>query len=300
MGEAIRLYDSGVYLFEERDIVPDDGGAAERLARLPGRAPGRREAERATLAWSIMEKHNQSGDMENLKLKFDALASHDITYVGIIQTARASGLESFPVPYVLTNCHNTLCAVGGTINEDDHLFAVSAARKYGGVYVPAHLAVIHQYLRETLAGCGGMILGSDSHTRYGALGCLAIGEGGGELAKQLLGRTYDLGRPGVAAVLLRNRPGPGVGPQDVALALIAKVFANGFAKNKVLEFVGEGIAGLPMEYRHAIDVMTTETACLSSVWATDEKVEAYLAGHGRSGDYVRMRPGQLAYYQGLI
>ena len=300
MGEAIKLYESGVYLFEERDVFPDDGRAADRLAGRIGRTPDRGEAERATLSWPILESHNLSGDMNDLKIRFDALASHDITYVGIIQTARASGLERFPVPYVLTNCHNSLCAVGGTINEDDHLFAVSAARKYGGIYVPAHLAVIHQYMRETLAGCGRMILGSDSHTRYGALGCLAVGEGGGELAKQLLGRTYDLGRPEATAVLLKNRPEPGVGPQDVALALIARVFAGGLTKNRVLEFVGDGVAGLPVEYRHGIDVMTTETACLSSVWTTDEKVGNWLAEHGRPGDYARLRPGRLAYYHGLI
>ncbi|MCC8190153.1 MAG: hydratase, partial [Planctomycetes bacterium] len=294
------IHETGVFLVHGSDIVPDDADAPAQIARLGGTTADRDAARRATMAWSILEAHNTSGDSERLALRFDALASHDITYVGIIQTARASGMTSFPLPYVLTNCHNSLCAVGGTINEDDHMFAVSAAKKYGGIYVPTHLAVIHQYMREEMAGCGRMILGSDSHTRYGALGTLAVGEGGGELAKQLLGRTYDLRRPEVVAVYLKNAPLPGVGPQDVALALIGKVFASGFVKNKVLEFVGPGIAGLSVEYRNGIDVMTTETTCLSSIWTTDDAVQAYLAEHGRADAYARLAPGDIAYYDGLI
>ena len=257
-------------------------------------------AKDGTIAWGIMNAHNKSGNNDNLKIKFDAMASHDITFVGIVQTARASGLEKFPIPYVLTNCHNSLCAVGGTINEDDHLFGLSAAKKYGGIYVPPHLAVIHQYMREMYAGCGKMILGSDSHTRYGALGTMAIGEGGGELAKQLLGRTYDVARPGVVAIHLTGKPRCGVGPQDVALAIIGEVFKTGYVKNKVMEFVGPGVANLSMEYRIGVDVMTTETTCLSSIWVTDENTQKYLTVHGRPADYKKLEPAELAYYDGVV
>ncbi len=258
------------------------------------------QAQTGTISWRILQAHNQSKDPQTLKLKFDAMASHDITFVGIVQTARASGLEQFPMPYILTNCHNSLCAVGGTINEDDHLFGLSAAKKYGGIFVPPHIAVIHQYMREMYAGCGKMILGSDSHTRYGALGTMAIGEGGGELAKQLLGRTYDAAYPQVVAVHLTGAPVPGVGPQDVALAIIGAVFQNGYVKNKVMEFVGPGIANLPLEYRSGIDVMTTETTCLSSIWCTDETTRQYLALHGRAADYQPLAPADLAYYDGVV
>ncbi len=252
-----------------------------------------------TMAYSVLGAHNK-GDEEHLRLKFDALASHDITYVGIVQTAKASGLKAFPVPYVLTNCHNSLCAVGGTVNEDDHVFGLSAAKKYGGDYVPAHLAVIHQYLRETTAKCGAMILGSDSHTRYGALGTLAIGEGGPELVKQLLNGTYDIDRPQIVAVYLKGKLRKGVGPQDVALALVKATFASGFVKNKILEFIGPGIAGLSMDFRNGIDVMTTETSCLSTIWETDEKTQAYLEEHGRGKDYKKLSPVQPAYYDGAV
>ncbi|HHV65630.1 MAG TPA: hydratase [Peptococcaceae bacterium] len=258
------------------------------------------EARKQTIAYRILQNHNQSGDPENLKIRFDALASHDITYVGIVQTARASGLKEFPVPYVLTNCHNSLCAVGGTINEDDHVFGLSAAQKYGGIFVPAHQAVIHQYVREMMAGCGLMIMGSDSHTRYGALGTMGVGEGGPELVKQILSRTYNLKYPEVLAVYLSGRPRPGVGPQDVALALIGAVFKNGFAVNKILEFVGPGIANLSIDYRNGIDVMTTETACLSSIWVTDEKVREYFAIHGRPEAYQSLQPGETACYDGAV
>ncbi len=258
------------------------------------------QGKQKTIAYSILKKHNTSEDMQQLRLKFDAMASHDITFVGIVQTARASGLEKFPIPYVLTNCHNSLCAVGGTINEDDHVFGLSAAQKYGGIYVPPHMAVIHQYMREMQAGCGKMILGSDSHTRYGALGTMAVGEGGGELVKQLLCRTYDIAYPEVVAVSLTGKPAFGVGPQDVALAIIGAVFANGYVKNKVMEFVGDGIANLDMEYRNGIDVMTTETTCLSSIWCTDEKTKQYLKLHGREGDYQPLAPQNGAYYDGVI
>lgn len=258
------------------------------------------EARRHTMAYRILQAHNTSGNEDKLKIRFDAMASHDITYVGIIQTARASGLQKFPLPYVLTNCHNSLCAVGGTINEDDHLFGLSAAHKYGGIYVPAHQAVIHAYMRETMAGCGRMILGSDSHTRYGALGTMAIGEGGPELVKQLLGRTYDIDMPGVVAVRLRGKVRAGVGPQDVALAIIGAVFADGYVKNRVMEFVGEGIHDLPAEFRNGIDVMTTETACLSSVWMTDDVTRKYLETHHRADAYCEMKPGDVAYYDGLV
>lgn len=296
----IKLSDTGVFLINGREAVSDGPDAAAALLQKTGKAVSKEEARRETIAWSILDAHNTSGDMENLRLKFDAMASHDITYVGIIQTARASGLTRFPIPYVLTNCHNSLCAVGGTINEDDHRFAISAAKKYGGIYVPPHLAVIHQYMREMMAGGGRMILGSDSHTRYGALGTLAIGEGGGELAKQLLGRTYDVARPGVVAVYLTGAPRKGVGPQDVALSIIGAVFGNGYVKNKVMEFVGDGVENLGVEYRNGIDVMTTETTCLSSVWRTDEKVRDYLAAHGRADAYKKLEPGAVAYYDGMV
>ena len=290
---------TGMY-YARGQWVPADESAPAALAALGFLAPEVEAAHTGTIAWNILQAHNTSGDPEALKLKFDAMASHDITFVGIVQTARASGLTRFPMPYVLTNCHNSLCAVGGTINEDDHLFGLSAAKKYGGIYVPPHLAVIHQYMREMQAGCGKMILGSDSHTRYGALGTMAIGEGGGELAKQLLGRTYDVARPGVVAVHLTGAPAPGVGPQDVALAIIGAVFKNGYVKNKVMEFVGPGVASLPLEYRSGVDVMTTETTCLSSVWVTDGETEKYLAAHGRAGDYKPLAPAPLAYYDGLV
>ncbi|MCR5081359.1 MAG: hydratase [Treponema sp.] len=258
------------------------------------------EASKNTMAYSILQKHNTSGDEKKLKIKFDKITSHDITYVGIIQTARASGLEKFPIPYVLTNCHNSLCAVGGTINDDDHMFGLTCAQKYGGIYVPPHQAVIHQYAREMMASCGAMILGSDSHTRYGALGTMAIGEGGGELAKQLLGKTYDVTLPGVVAVYLTGSPAPGVGPQDVAIALIGATFANGYVKNKVMEFVGPGVDNLSADFRIGIDVMTTETTCLSSIWKTDEKIREFYAIHGRENEYKKIEPNGVAYYDGVI
>ncbi|WP_394965471.1 hydratase [Candidatus Allofournierella excrementigallinarum] len=290
---------TGMY-YARGQWVPADENAPAALAALGFDEAARQNARKGTIAWGILQAHNHSGDENALQLKFDALASHDITFVGIVQTARASGLTKFPMPYVLTNCHNSLCAVGGTINEDDHLFGLSAAKKYGGVYVPPHLAVIHQYMREMYAGCDRMILGSDSHTRYGALGTMAIGEGGGELAKQLLNRTYDVACPGVVAVHLTGAPVPGVGPQDVALAIIGAVFASGYVKNKVMEFVGPGVASLPLEYRSGIDVMTTETTCLSSIWVTDEVTRKYLAVHGREGDYKPLAPADLAYYDGVV
>lgn len=293
----VKRYDSGAYLLNGRELLTDQ---AEVKARLGQAFPGKMAAADNTMAWSILSAHNVGQDDKNLKIKFDSMASHDITYVGIIQTARASGLERFPLPYVLTNCHNSLCAVGGTINEDDHLFGLSAAKKYGGIYVPAHQAVIHQYMREMMAGCGKMILGSDSHTRYGALGTMAIGEGGPELVKQLLGRTYDIARPQVVAVYLTGSPRPGVGPQDVALAIIGEVFASGYVKNKVMEFVGPGVANLSVDFRIGVDVMTTETTCLSSIWETDCLTEEYLAMHGRPGDYKELKPGDVAYYDGLV
>ncbi len=258
------------------------------------------DGAKKTLAYSILQKHNACGDEKNLKIKFDKITSHDITYVGIIQTARASGLEKFPLPYVLTNCHNSLCAVGGTINDDDHMFGLTCAQKYGGIYVPPHQAVIHQFAREMLAECGAMILGSDSHTRYGALGTMAIGEGGGELAKQLLNKTYDVAYPGVVAVYLTGSPVPGVGPQDVALAIIKAVFNNGYVKNKVMEFVGPGVKNLSADFRIGVDVMTTETTCLSSIWKTDEKIEEWYTIHGRPQAYKELNPGEGAYYDGAI
>ena len=279
-----------------------ENGAFLSGGKLVGSVPGKNPADCAknTISYSILQRHNTSGDASKLKIKFDKITSHDITYVGIIQTARASGLEKFPIPYVLTNCHNSLCAVGGTINEDDHMFGLTCAQKYGGIYVPPHQAVIHQFAREMLAKCGDMILGSDSHTRYGALGTMAIGEGGGELAKQLLGKTYDVNMPGVIAVYLTGSPVPGVGPQDVALAIIKAVFANGYVKNKVMEFVGPGVANLSADFRIGIDVMTTETTCLSSIWSTDEKIREFYSIHGREGDYKELNPGEDAYYDGAI
>ena len=292
----IELYNTGIYLIGGTEIAADPAEVAAKT----GKAPLKEEAQKGTMAYGILKAHNHSGDMENLKLKFDSMTSHDITYVGIIQTARASGMTAFPLPYVLTNCHNSLCAVGGTINEDDHKFALSAAHKYGGIYVPTNMANIHSYNRETMAGCGRMILGSDSHTRYGALGTMAIGEGGGELAKQLVGRTYDFARPGVIAIYLTGSPRPGVGPHDVALSICGAVYKNGYVKNKVMEFVGPGIANLPMEYRNAIDVMTTETTCWSSIWVTDEKTKNYFTVHGRPEAYKEMRPADVAYYDGCV
>ncbi len=293
----ITLIDNGVF-YRDGEFFVDDGGAAKRAASGIVTTP--EEGAKRTIASRILDAHNTSDDARHLRIRFDAMASHDITYVGIIQTARASGLDHFPLPYVLTNCHNSLCAVGGTINEDDHVFGLSAAKRYGGIFVPAHDAVIHSFMRENFAGCGKMILGSDSHTRYGALGTMAMGEGGGELVKQLLGRTYDVERPGVVAVRLLGSPRPGVGPHDVAIALVGAVFSTGFVKNKVLEFVGPGIEGLSQEYRNAIDVMTTETTCLSSVWVTDEVTRSYLVMHGRANDYEALEPGTDAYYDGAI
>ena len=299
MLDMIRCSAGGAY-YARGEWVPADGNAPAALAAKGFDAAAVATAKTGTMAYNIMQAHNTSGDAENLKIKFDAMASHDITFVGIIQTARASGLEKFPIPYVLTNCHNSLCAVGGTINEDDHRFGLSAAKKYGGIFVPPHMAVIHQYMRERFAGCGKMILGSDSHTRYGALGTMAIGEGGGELAKQLLGRTYDVARPGVVAIYLTGSLPAGCGPHDVAIALVGKLFKSGYVKNKVMEFVGPGIASLRQDTRNAIDAMTTETTCLSSIWETDEVTQRFLAVHGRAADYKKLAPADLAYYDGVV
>ena len=296
----VKLYDTGVFLIDGKTIIEDNENAGRAMTEAKGKTISKEEAAKNTMAYGILSNHNTSGNMDKLKIRFDAMASHDITYVGIIQTARASGLEKFPMPYVLTNCHNSLCAVGGTINEDDHLFGLSCAKKYGGIYVPAHQAVIHQYMREMMSGVGKMILGSDSHTRYGALGTMAMGEGGPELVKQLLNKTYDIDRPQVIAVYLTGKPEDGVGPQDVALAIIGAVFDNGYVKNKVMEFVGDGISGLSVDYRNGIDVMTTETTCLSSVWRTDSKVKEWYDIHGRSEDFKEQNPGEIAYYDGLI
>lgn len=289
----IQLLEGGTYLVNGTELVEPAKAAAQGL-------PAPEEAAKQTMAYNILKDHNTSGNMEKLQIKFDKLTSHDITFVGIIQTARASGLEKFPVPYVLTNCHNSLCAVGGTINEDDHMFGLTCAKKYGGVYVPPHQAVIHQFAREMLAGGGKMILGSDSHTRYGALGTMAMGEGGPELVKQLLSKTYDINMPGVVGVYMTGAPIPGVGPQDVALAIIGAVFKNGFVKNKVMEFVGPGLANLSADFRIGVDVMTTETTCLSSIWRTDDKIEEFYAIHGRSEDYKELNPGPVAYYDGML
>lgn len=294
----VKLYEGGAYLVHGTHLVPEK--EAEKVAALTGKKADKEEARKGTMAYSILEAHNTSGNMENLKVKFDAMTSHDITFVGIIQTAKASGMEKFPLPYVLTNCHNSLCAVGGTINEDDHVFGLSACKKYGGIFVPPHIAVIHQYMREMMAGCGKMILGSDSHTRYGALGTMAIGEGGGELVKQLLCDTYDIKYPGVVAVYLEGAPNPGVGPQDIALAIIGAVYKCGYVKNKVMEFVGPGVASMTTDFRNGVDVMTTETTCLSSIWRTDEDTKAFLTMHGRGEDYRELNPADVAYYDGVV
>lgn len=296
----IKLYDNGAYLLNGTELVEDKEDVAAILASKLGTVPSKEEASKNTMAYGILEKHNTSGNMDNLKIKFDKMTSHDITFVGIIQTARASGLQEFPIPYVLTNCHNSLCAVGGTINEDDHMFGLSCAKKYGGVYVPPHQAVIHQYAREMLAECGAMILGSDSHTRYGALGTMAIGEGGGELAKQLLKKTYDVAKPNVIAIYLDGEVAKGVGPQDVALAIIGATFGCGYVKNKVMEFVGPGVDKLSADFRIGIDVMTTETTCLSSIWKTDEKIKEWYDTHYRPEAYKEMNPGAVAYYDGVV
>ena len=296
----IKLYENGAYLLNGKELVVYNQDADKIIKSKTGSVPNMEEATKNTMAYSILQAHNTSGDTKKLKIKFDKLTSHDITFVGIIQTARASGLEKFPVPYVLTNCHNSLCAVGGTINEDDHMFGLSCAKKYGGIYVPPHQAVIHQFAREMLAAGGKMILGSDSHTRYGALGTMAIGEGGPELVKQLLNKTYDINMPGVVGVYLTGKPDKGVGPQDIALAIIGEVFKNGYVNNKVMEFVGDGVANLSVDYRIGIDVMTTETTCLSSIWTTDNKVKEFYDIHGRSEDYKELRPGDITYYDGMI
>ena len=296
----MKLYENGAYLLNGTQIVEDAADVRQILAAKTGKDVTKEVAAKNTIAYGILEEHNTSGNMEKLKIKFDKLTSHDITFVGIIQTARASGLEKFPVPYVLTNCHNSLCAVGGTINEDDHMFGLSCAKKYGGVYVPPHQAVIHQFAREMLAGGGRMILGSDSHTRYGALGTMAMGEGGPELVKQLLNQTYDINMPGVIGVYLKGKPIIGVGPQDVALAIIGAVFDNGYVKNKVMEFVGPGVSNLSADFRIGVDVMTTETTCLSSIWRTDNEIKDFYAIHGRPEDYKELNPGDVAYYDGMI
>lgn len=292
----VKLYDKGVYLLNGTEIEEDENAVAART----GQSVSQEDAAKNTMAYNILAEHNTSGSMDRLQIKFDKLTSHDITFVGIIQTARASGLERFPIPYVLTNCHNSLCAVGGTINEDDHMFGLTCAKKYGGVYVPPHQAVIHQYAREMLAGGGKMILGSDSHTRYGALGTMAMGEGGPELVKQLLEKTYDIKMPGVVGIYLDGEPAKGVGPQDVALAIIGATFANGYVNNKVMEFVGPGVDKLSADFRIGIDVMTTETTCLSSIWKTDSKIEEFYEIHGRAEDYKELNPGAVAYYDGMV
>ena len=294
----VKLYDTGAYLVNGTTLVPE--AEAARVEAMTGKKVTKEEARKGTIAYGIMEAHNTSGNMQNLKLKFDAMTSHDITFVGIIQTAKASGMEKFPIPYVLTNCHNSLCAVGGTINEDDHVFGLSAAKKYGGIYVPPHIAVIHQFMREMYAGCGKMILGSDSHTRYGAMGTMAIGEGGGELVKQLLCDTYDVACPQVIAIYLDEKPNPWVGPQDIALAIIGAVFKNGYVKNKVMEFVGPGVSSMTTDFRNGIDVMTTETTCLSSIWRTDEDTRNFLNLHGRGDDYKELNPADVAYYDDVV
>ena len=294
----VKLYDEGIFLVNGEKIFPENQAA--QVEDFTGYPADKTRNAKGTIAYQILRKHNESGSMEHLKLKFDAMASHDITYVGIIQTARASGMDKFPLPYVLTCCHNSLCAVGGTINDDDHLFGLSAAKKYGGIYVPPHIAVIHQYMRENFAGCGKMILGSDSHTRYGALGTMAIGEGGGELDKQLLGDTYDIDYPGVVAIYLDGAPQPFVGPQDIALAIIGAVYKSGYVKNKVMEFVGPGVATMTTDYRNGIDVMTTETTCLSSVWRTDDDTRKYLLKHHRDDDFKYLNPADIVYYDGCV
>ena len=294
----IQLFSEGAYLVDGTTLVKES--EAEALKQLTGEVVSKEEASKNTIAYGILRDHNTSGNMEKLQIKFDKLTSHDITFVGIIQTARASGIEKCPVPYVLTNCHNSLCAVGGTINEDDHMFGLTAAKKYGGVYVPPHQAVIHQFAREMLAGGGKMILGSDSHTRYGALGTMAMGEGGPELVKQLLNRTYDINMPGVIGIYLKGKPVKGVGPQDVALAIIGAVFEKGYVNNKVMEFVGPGVSNLSADFRIGVDVMTTETTCLSSIWRTDDKIKEFYEIHGRSEDFKELNPGKVAYYDGIV
>ena len=296
----MKLYENGVYLVNGSSIVEDMADAAAKISSMTGKSASKEDAKKGTMAYGILESHNTSGNMDKLQIKFDKLTSHDITFVGIIQTARASGLEKFPIPYVLTNCHNSLCAVGGTINEDDHMFGLSCAKKYGGIYVPPHQAVIHQFAREMLAGGGKMILGSDSHTRYGALGTMAMGEGGPELVKQLLNKTYDIPMPGVVGIYFTGSPRKGVGPQDVALAIIGAVFGNGYVKNKVMEFVGPGIDNMSVDFRIGVDVMTTETTCLSSIWRTDNKVAEWYDIHGRKEDYKELNPADVTYYDGFI
>ena len=296
----MELYENGAYLIQGKEIVVNSPEAVDAVKSKTGKEVSAQEAKKNTIAYGILEEHNTSGNMDKLQIKFDKLTSHDITFVGIIQTARASGLEKFPIPYVLTNCHNSLCAVGGTINEDDHMFGLTCAKKYGGIYVPPHQAVIHQFAREMLAGGGKMILGSDSHTRYGALGTMAVGEGGPELVKQLLEQTYDIDMPGVVGVYLEGEPIVGVGPQDVALAIIGEVFANGFVKNKVMEFVGPGVSNLSVDFRIGVDVMTTETTCLSSIWRTDDKVKEFYEIHGREEEYKELNPEDVAYYDSFI
>ncbi len=296
----LKLYEGGAYLVNGNELIPDTADALAAVESKTGVKTTKEEAAKGTMAYGILSSHNTSGNMENLKIKFDKLTSHDITFVGILQTARASGLEKFPVPYVLTNCHNSLCAVGGTINEDDHVFGLSCAKKYGGIYVPPHQAVIHQFAREMLAAGGAMILGSDSHTRYGALGTMAVGEGGPEIVKQLLEQTYDIPMPGVVAIHLTGKPAKGVGPQDIALAIIGAVFKNGYVNNKVMEFVGEGIDNLSVDYRIGVDVMTTETTCLSSIWKTDRAVEEFYEIHDRKADYKELNPAKVAYYDGVV
>ena len=289
----MKLYDSGVFLLEGETIVEENDAGSEFLEK-------KEQYKEGTISYGILQEHNTGTNKENLKIRFDAITSHDLTYVGIIQTARASGMERFPIPYVLTCCHNSLCAVGGTINEDDHVFGLTAAKKYGGIYLPPHMGVIHQYMRETEAGCGKMILGSDSHTRYGALGTMAVGEGGGELVKQILEETWDIKYPEIIAVYLDGKPNPGVGPQDIAIAIVTAVFKNAYVKNKVMEFVGPGVSSMSTDYRNGIDVMTTETTCLSSIWRTDEDTKKYLAAHGRGSEYKKLEPQKIAYYEGCI
>ena len=296
----IKLVDGDVLILNGREIITEKNAFKSAVKSKLGKDFSLDDAKKGTMAYKILASHNKSEHADFLRLKFDSITSHDITYVGIIQTARASGMDKFPIPYVLTNCHNSLCAVGGTINEDDHKFALSAAKKYGGIYVPPNLAVIHSYNREMMAKCGGMILGSDSHTRYGALGTMGVGEGGGELVKQLLGQTYDMKYPQVIAIYLKGKPSPAVGPHDVALTIIKAVYNNNFVKNKVMEFIGEGVNSLPVEFRNGIDVMTTETGCWSSIWETDDLVRDYFETHGRPGDFDRISPDEITLYDGLV
>ena len=296
----MKLHENGAYLIQGKNVVIDSSEALKEVKGKTGKDIAKNEAKQNTIAYNILKNHNTSGNMEKLQIKFDKLTSHDITFVGIIQTARASGLEKFPIPYVLTNCHNSLCAVGGTINEDDHMFGLTCAKKYGGIYVPPPQAVIHQFARELLAGGGKMILGSDSHTRYGALGTMAVGEGGPELVKQLLEQTYDIDMPEIVGIYLTGEPIKGVGPQDVALAIIGEVFGNGFVKNRVMDFVGPGVSNLSVDFRIGVDVMTTETTCLSSIWKTDDKVKEFFEIHGRPDDYEELNPGEVTYYDRFI